>query len=282
MISRRVQIDSALPPIVPGAVSFETGATRAQAADPEKFVYEHHGDQFGWADPGALTVFYEDLIHGREMPPVFATAALRDIDTIVAIALFKRPDLVFVPATLHLVMAADLVHRRGAVGLAHIDGNLGRFFNFLRFQFFGSFNKKELNGRLDHCYDHIVEYITENRLPHLGSPPEPPKVIDTGNPGFVVSETKGSLLDGWVQLFRMGYVKGIVVSPEIKGRRAVLVGRKGPYVAFGLEMAARLFNDMERAMGELAEWRTDGMWLYGPSEGTSILVSHMLEVLVRV
>jgi hypothetical protein len=267
------EIGSDSPAIVPDAVCFETGATRAQAADPELWVYEHHGEGFGWADPGALTCFFDDLIHGRPMPPKFVTKAV-DIDVLAALTLHRNPSITVCPNALKLVTAVDLVHRRGAVGMAHVEPELHTFIRFLR-----EYGRLRL---FDKATDYIRDYITNDTLPQMGREPDPPTILDTGSRGFVVAETQGSLGEAWVHLFRSGFTRGIVLGPDRAGRRHVLGGRKGPFVDLKLDVAARLFNEVERSMGELPEWKTDALWLYSPLDGTPMLVSHMLQILVRV
>lgn len=277
-----VRINADLPAVVPDAISYETGATRVQAADPLLYVYDHHGEHYGWADPGALSCLFEDMMQGRPMPPTFATKGIRDIDTLVAIALFKRPQLVLVPAAYNLVVATDLAHRRGIIGLAHIDPDLSRFFGFLREQFSKRPPKKELDALLDTTAEYIEDYVCNGRLPQLGGEPKPPVIVNTGTEGFVVAETRGSLSDGWEHLFRNGFRRGILVGKPVSDRRPALIARKGPYVRFRLDLAAKLLNEMEAAMGEPPDWKTDGLWLFGPPDGTLILVSHLIEVLIRV
>ncbi len=276
-----VIIDPRLPIIVPDAVSFETGASRAQASDPSLYVYEHHGDEFGWSDPGALVCFVEDWLLGRPMPPLFASRTVQ-IDTLVAIALFeRRPELLSVPGVYAFAMQADFVHRRGAAALAHIDDTLGLFFMALEGNFAGALSKSELESRVILSTAWIVEYLTDGQLPYFGERP-PVRVVQRGTDGFVVAETTGDLRLGWVDLFRQGFTRGILVGPEENARRRVLVAKKGPYVPLRLDIAAQHLNAMETAQGELAGWGNHGLWLSGPEDGTLILVSHLIEVLIRV
>ncbi len=281
-VQKTVEINADHPAVVPDAVSFETGGSRKQAADPELWLYEHHGEDFGWADPGALTSFFEDLIHGRSMPEKFASKAIRDIDTLVAIALHQNPALAVCPNSLKLVTAADLVHRRGAVGMAHVDPEMMQFFRFIRGLFPKGLAKRDFDTRIAQVVGHIHEFLGNDQLPQMGREPDPPTILDRGTHHFVVAETHGSLGEAWVHLFRNGFLRGVVFSEERVGRRQVLGGKKGPHVPLQLETAVQLLNEVERAMGELPEWRCDALWLYGPPDGTSMLVSHLLEVLIRV
>lgn len=275
-----ISVDS--PVVVEDAVCFETGGSRAQAADPALWVYEHHGQGFGWSDPGALTIFYDDLIHGRPMPSKFASKMLRDIDVLLAIVLHKKPDLVTCPNALKLVTGVDLVHRRGAVGMAHVDAELSQFFRFLRKLFPKDQTKRNFEAALVQAMNFIEDYILNDRLPQMGAPSEAPVVLDRGTGGFVVAETAGSLGEAWVHLFRNGFVRGVIFGKDQAGRRQVLGARKGPFVAFKIDLAVQLLNEMERAVGELPEWRNDALWLYGPPDGTTMVVSHILTILVRV
>ena len=276
-----VEINPALSTVVPNAVSFETGATRVQAADPSLCVYEHHGQDFGWIDPVALSCLFDDIIHGRTLPPTFVSHAIGDVDTLVALALHRKPNLVICPNAFKLVTSADLVHRRGAIGMAHADPDLVRFFQLLRGLFPKQLPRRQFETALETAVALLHDFIEGDQLPSLGSP-EAPVVLDVGQRGFVVAETAGILGEAWVHLFRTGYLRGVVVSKETKGRRNVLAARRSPFVAFQLEVAARLLNEMERVQGEDPAWASDGVWLTSPPGGTIILVSHLLEVLVRV
>lgn len=282
-VDLKVRIEPDLPAIVPDSVSFETGATRDQAADPDLYVYEHHGKGFGVADPGALTAFFEDLILGRALPLSFATTGIHDVDVLVAIALFLQRDLAIHPAMPGFIAAVDLVHRRGLPALAHIDADLARFLCILRAYFpEKGLTKREFGDRLATSVGWVRDYVMDGRLPHAGAPLTPIRVIQAGTNGFILGETSGSLIDGWVEAYRQGYLRGLLVSPDVDGRRFMLGSRKSAYIAFDLPMAARLLNQMEGAMGELPEWKSDGLWLESPTDGTLILTSHIIEVLVRV
>lgn len=280
-----VRIEKDLPDIVPDAISFETGAARRDLDAPDPVIYEHHGREFTPFDRGALPSFYEDLVLGRAMPPVFATPRIQDIDTLLAIALFLHRDLATHPATASFVYTVDFVHRHGLPALAHIEEDLARFLSALRTYFPDKgLSQRETGDRLTQAIGWIREYIHEGKLPVLGAPPRTEvRVLDQGNSGFVVAETTGSLWDGWVELYRTGFLRGVLID-FATDRRRVLVARKSPFLAFDLRAASRIFNQMETAMGELPDWTAheNGLWLEGPSDGTLILVKDILDVLVRV
>lgn len=278
----RILVEPKTPVVAPHTLTFEAGATREQAADPDLFVYEHHGEGFGQADPGALTSFFEDLILGRSLPLVFATPAIRDLDTLFAIALFLHRDLAIAPAMPGLVAQVDLVHRRGLPMLGHVGGELARFLRLLRAYFPEGLTKTDLGQRLTTAVGWIRAYVLEGALPSLGKPFAGATVLQRGTDGFVVAETTGDLLEAWVTLFSQGHLRGVLVSSERGGRREVLGARKSLFRAFDLPLAARLLNEMEVTMGEPGGWRTTGDWLWGPPGGTRLLVEHLVEVLIRV
>jgi len=283
-VELKVRIEKGLPAVVPDAVSFETGAPRAQLETA--LAYEHHGSQFTPFDRGALPSFYEDLLLGRAMPLVFATPRVQDIDTLMAIALFLHRDLATHPATASFVYTVDFVHRLGLPALAHIEEDLAHFLAALRTYFPDTgISQRELSTRVTTAVGWIRDYIHEGKLPLLGSAPRTEvRILDRGTQGFVSAETQGPLWDGWVELFRAGFLRGILVDHSQGDRKDCLIARKSPFLGFDLPLACRLLNQMELAMGELAEWATtpDGLWLKSPPEGTLLLLRDILEVLIRV
>jgi hypothetical protein len=167
--------------------------------------------------------------------------------------------------------------------MAHVDPELTQFIRFLRTFFPKSLGPQELSMKLGQAVEFISEYVVNDRLPQMGASPEPPVVLDRSTDGFVVAEARHpSLGEAWVHLFRGGFVRGVTFSMEERGRRHVLGARKGPFVQFNLSLAASQLNEIERAMGEAPEWKADALWLYSPPEGTIMLATHMLQVLVRV
>lgn len=279
-----VRIESALCGVVSGAVSFETGVTREQLRDPEVIAYEHHGDGFTADDKGALPCFFEDLLLGRPMPATFATGCVQDVDTLLAMALFLHRDLAINPATPSFVYLVDFVHRRGLPALAHLDEPLARFLSAMRSRFpEKGLSQRELSERVMSAVEWIREYVHHGAIPVLGPAANADvRILDQGTRGFAVAETSGSLWDGWVELYRLGFLRGVLVATQGE-RRRVLVAKKSHHVRFDLETAARLLNQMEIAMGEVPEWRvsSDGLWLEVPG-GTLILLKDTLEILTRV
>ena len=281
-----VRIEKNLPALVPDAVSFETGIKRADLAVPGIFAYEHHGEDFTPDDKGALTQLFEDLILGRTLPLTLAVRSVQDIDTLVAIALFLHRELATHPAMPEFIYTVDFVHRLGLPALAHIAEDKARFFSALRDYFpEKGLSQRELSARVTTAVGWVREHILQGTLPVLGAVPRSEvRVLNQGTNGFVVAVTKESLWDGWVELYRLGFLRGVLVEYAPGDRQRVLIAKKSHFVQFDLGTAARAINQVETAMGESSEWTvsTDGLWLQGPAAGTLLLLRQILEILTRV
>lgn len=277
-----VRVESALTGQIENAISFETGLTRAQLL--ETLAYEHHGEDFSPDDKGSLPCFFEDLLLGRPMPTTFATRSVQDIDTLTAIALFLHRDLVTHPNTPGFVAVADFVHRRGLPALAHIEEPLGRFLSSLRSYFPDrGLSQRELSERIISAVTWVREYVQEGVIPVLGPAPNANvRILDQGTGGFAVAETSGSLWDGWVELYRLGFLRGVLISSHDE-RKRMLIARKSPHVQLDLRIAAHLLNQVEVVMGESPEWTVskDELWLEQPA-GTLILLKDVLAIVMRV
>lgn len=277
-----LRIEPQALPIIQDAITFETGASRAQTLDPAFHAYEHHGPDFGSRDPGALTCFFEDLILGRPLPLVLVTRAIQDLDTLWAIALFLHRDVALSARMPGIVAQVDMVHRRGLSLMGHLDKDFALFLRLQRAYFPTGLSQDETGNRLRIALGWIREYVADGTLPALGKPLAGAQVVERGTDGFVAAESPGDLLEAWVSLFREGHLRGLVAGPIREGRRKVLAARKSSFCRFNLTLGARLFNDIETAMGEPASWHVEGDWLWGPAKGTMILMPHLLEVLVRI
>lgn len=278
----RVLIEPSLPAVVVDAVSFETGASRADTFSQDHLVYEHHGKEFSPEAQGALTRFFEDIALGRKIPPTFATHSIHDVDTTLAITLFLNRDLVLIPGMVSLVAQVDLIHRRGVAMLGHLDDYMVRFIRLLRAYLPETLKSTEVQERITTASQWVRDYVTEGAFPSVGRSLPDVNVLDRGTGGFVVAETTGDLLEGWVVLFSQGFIRGVLVGPGKDGRRRVVAARKSVYVPLDVGMAAKLLNDVEAAMGEPTEWKCEGDWLFGPTNGTVLTLPHMLKVFLRV
>lgn len=269
------------PPLVDGYVTYETGATPEQATNPHLFTYEHHTEGFGLAGPGALTCLYEDLSLGRVMPPSLVVNRINDLDTLVAATLFLHRGLLTLPLTVGFVAQVDLVHRRGYTFIGHLDPDLGRFVRLLRAYFPTELTPSEVNARLPTAVGWIVEYLKEGKYPSLGAPFPLTTVYETGPYGFVVAETKGSLPEGWFDLYRKGYSQGVLFGPRVNGTLLpVLISRKSAFVPLNIEHAAFLLNEGEQALGGAPRWAIHGDWLWSPPEGSLQLATRIVETLL--
>lgn len=275
-------IEPKATPLIEGALTFETGATLSQTMSPTVWAYEHHGEGFGQANPGALTCFYEDLVLGRPTPPAFVTRRINDVDTLVAAALFPYRDLLTLPGTAGLVAQTDLVHRRGLAMMGHIDPDLGLFFRLLRGYFPDGLGRAVQNERLCTAVGWVRDYLTESKLPSLGARFPQPLVLDQGPGGFVVAETLGSMPETWFELYRRGFQRGVLFGPRNGTALPTLVARKSPYVPLDLSHAQQRLNEAEYVAGGRAAWSVEGDWLWSPPEGSLLLATHIVGLVVGI
>lgn len=278
-----VRIDKTLPVWSSDVVNFETGASKAQTLDPALYVYDHHGQEFTTRDRGALPAFYEDVILGRPLPTTFATPAIKDVDTLVAITLFLHRGIATHPGMPQLVYTVDFVHRLGLPALAHLDESLARFLSSLReYSTKEGLSERVTGERISNSVQWLIQYLQEGEFATLGATPDSAvRILDQGTGGFVVAE--GRSLDGWVELYRMGFLRGILIQVDGE-RKRILAARKSALVPMDLVLAGRLLNQLEVATGaEHGGWSvsTDGLWLEH-AEGTLLLLDQILAVLARV
>lgn len=278
----QIVIDPGLPAFVQDAVCFETGATKEQALDRGLLTYNHHGPEFGPDDPGALTLFFEDLVSGKALPLTLGMHAVAGIDSFLAAALFTQRDLALHPSIPGLVTAVDLVHRKGWPFYSHMEADLARFFRALENFFPSNISKKDRGERLGSALTWFREYVLEGKLPNLGLPTSLPRILDVGTTGFVLAESPQPTIDVWIELFRQGYLRGLLIGPEDGDFRQVLAAKKSPHVPLDFNMAALHLNELEGLSGGTPGWEVDGQLLKSPPDGTVILVSHLVEVFLRV
>lgn len=276
-INFSVSLDAKAPPVLTDTVTFETGATVQQVRDSKTFAYNHHGDGFGDASPGALTTFYEDLILGRPLPTKMVSKRVEGMDTVVAFTLFMHRELAVQPRTPGFVATIDLLHRRGLTVVGHADPEVEHLVYLLNDLPSGS-----VEDWLPTAMGWVRTYLLTGQVP--GTPRQATvRVVDRGTNGFVVATSpERNLVRAWVELYRQGFLQGVVFGPEDHGRRHVLIGRKSPYLPLNLHKAATIFNEMEAAMGSSLTWILDGVWLASPPQGTHLLPEHLVEVLTRV
>lgn len=262
-LTYEVVVEPGTPHPAPGAVSFRTGPTV-----PDEPTYDD------------LEPFWWDLVAGRPLPLKLVIRQVDDERTLLAVALFLHRDLAVHPRMPNVLTASAFWRVRPDWGLSHVDRDLGRFLAFLRAAVPPSgLDRRTLGERMASAVRWIREYVTEDRLPPL--PPMPmPMILDVGTNGFVVAATTlGSLKDGWLDLFRLGHLRGVLVQELPDGRRSVMVARKSEWTALNLHAAAEVFNAMEAAMGSPFTWTVTGDRLVG--QVTEIRVEDLVRVLVR-
>ena len=156
-----------------------------------------------------------------------------------------------------------------------------RFLRLLRGFFPEGLSQREEGERLQTALGWIREYVLEQRLPALGTALPDVQTLTTGTDGFVLATTQGTLVEGWVELYRQGHLRGALFGARVEDRPTVLVARKSFYVSFDLGRAAHLLNELEAIAGGSSAWEASGDWMWGPPTGTYVLASDILAVLLR-
>lgn len=274
-----ILLDPNLPPLVEGAVSFETGARPEDVATPSRHAYEHEGEGFSSQSPGALTKFYEDLTYGMAFPLVFASKAPRDVDTVVAALLFLDRSLVMHPSVPGFVAGVDLVHRYGPTMAGQVEEDLYRLLLLVRgHACVPGLSRRELGSRLQDAMGWVRDYLVGS-CPHLGPPLPTSRVVDVGTGGFVIGESIDPSPEAWIGLYRLGFLKGVVFGTVSSGQRRVVASRKSDHIPFDLRKAQALLNEVERIEGNPPSWRMGGFFL--TSSGTNIAPKEIVDVFLR-
>jgi hypothetical protein len=275
----QVIVDPGQPALVDNTICFETGALVSQVGP---MVYEHHGKDFNPRSTGALTQFFEDLICGTPLPLNFTTHEVRGPDTILAITLFLNRDLALNPATLGLVYGVDLVHRFGPSMLAHLDPTIAGFLRSFNKFFPDTLSKIDRGERIGTAVQWIREYLIDGRIPNIGSSLPEVRVLDVGTNGFVLAETSKPSVEAWEVLYRLGHLRGVLIGEPIEDSIPILGSRKSERAWPNLSHCIPFLNDLDVISGGVSGWRLDGDFVHSPAVGTKILVSHLLEVFLRI
>lgn len=246
------------------------------------------GDDIGvvYPDPNIARRIFGDLILGRPLPLVVAIREVRTISQLVAITIFLHRELAIHESTPGLIAAAELVDDLGpVVGAAHVNADLGRLFGLIpKYLESEKPGTAEFKERLTTAVGWVRDLVVEGRFPALPAPcGELPRVLDHGTNGFVLAEMGANSTppETWTELFRQGFLRGVVFSSLGRGRWAILALKKSLYVPMNFHRAAAILNEAESAMGEPPLWRATDFSLEGPPEGTLLLLSAILGVLQR-
>lgn len=268
-LSFHVVLDPKLGNRIEGAVAFGDFETHPQAA-----VYPSDG----------LLAFHRDLILGRALPLVFVTRGLHNLGVAAAITLFLHRDLALHPNLPGFLYGVDLADRYGVSGHSHLDRDLSRFFRLVKGVLAASKGKTAQKEALDTVVGWVHEYVIDGGLPGLPPEAQPPRILDRGTDGFVLATSESDFEWAWEELFRMGHLRGLLTAPmsERPNHWVYLGARKSPFLAMDLHKAAEILNQGEEQLGDEARWRSDGMWLFGPKEGTLLPPASVVSILTRV
>lgn len=227
--------------------------------------------------------FYQELISGRPLPMTFWTPAVHDEWTLVALALFLHRDLAIQPSVPSLLALRPFLTAFPVWGGAHVDRDLGRFLGFLRAFVPQGLTQQDMGDRVGSAVGWIRSYLLDGTLPQMPDSFKGVRVLDRGSNGFVLAESLGQDLEGdWVELFRLGHLRGLLLGQPSERSRPMLIARKTPWATLNLEQAESALNELEIAMGGDPEWAIDGDRIKSPSAGSILAVSHVLAVLTRV
>jgi len=269
-IKLEILIDPKLPPVVPGAVSFETGS--------ETLALHVYGP----GRVGPLLAFYEDLISGAPMPLVFATKRVSGPHTVLAATLFFDRYLAIHPATPGVVYSVDAASRLGDTIFGHLEPSLSRFLRGVALYFQPSMSRQEAGQRLATAMGWMRSYLVDGTLPSLGPVIPSIRVLDTGTNGFVLASSPRPGPEAWESLYRDGYLRGILIGDEeSQGLRYVLAARKSFQVGFDLERLTPILNELEQLSGGMPSWSILGNYLASPPDGSTISLQYLVEVFLR-
>jgi hypothetical protein len=165
--------------------------------------------------------------------------------------------------------------------LSHLDPTISGFLRSFNRFFPEKLSKLERGERIATAVQWIREYLVDGRIPSLGGQLPDVRVIDIGTNGFVLAETLNPSVEAWEVLYRRGFLRGLLIGPEVDGSRPVLASRKNVRAWSTLPQCIPFLNDLDSISGGDPEWRQEGDNLRSPSVGTKILVSHLLEVFLR-
>lgn len=248
------------------------------------FEARHAGAVVYKSHTGASMVssLWGDLILGRPLPTKLILRKVESVEQLLCLALFMDRELALHPKVPTLVSAVELVKSLGPVGLAHIEPDLARLLIFLdSYVFGGNPNRKELSRRLQQSLGWVRDYALENRLPSLPRQSDPPKVLDRGTNGFVVAEArKGKFFEALIDVYRMGFLRGLLFSPEGEGPYCAMAFKKSAFLQFDLQTAVSKLNQAESQVGRPASWVLEERLLY--NESTLMPRDLVLQVLLRV
>ena len=138
---------------------------------------------------GDIRRFFHDMVAGKPLPLTLALREVRDVDALLAVAVFLHRDLAIHPGLPGLLAVFAMACEEPFWGLAHVDRDIGRFVGHLR-GYLGQSGagKQEQAERVATAVGWIRELLLEGRLPQMAPAPVAPTVITVGTNGFVFAE----------------------------------------------------------------------------------------------
>jgi hypothetical protein len=234
----------------------------------EGFLFEDWG----------LLGLYDALVAGATVPLVMG-GRRASLPLVLGAAIFFQRDLLLHPKCLPLLLQGEYFEMVGSQRSIHMQEDLHAFFEACK-NFLGEGSPKELAHKVTVATQWVREYVLEGRLPNLGLIDSiTPEILDEGTNGFVLAKGSSETV---VRLFRMGYLRGLVVDLNASDSLIVTVFRKSDRVGFDLVQARVLLDEMERMSGSDLRWGLEGDRLLSPAPGTDLLLSDIVEVLLHV
>lgn len=245
--------------------------------------FETKTDGSIYPDDGILA-FHRDLILGRALPLVFVTRKLGNLGVLAAVTLFLHRDLALHPNLPGFIYGVDMADRYGVSGHSHLDRDMSKFLRLIKGVVAASKGKQAQKAALDTVVGWMREYVIEGLLPGLPPESQPPRILDRGTDGFVLATSDSNFEWAWEELFRMGHLRGLLAAPMLdrQDHWTYLGARKSPFLAMDLVKARDILNQGEEKLGDKARWHSDGMWLFGPKEGTMLPPASVVSILTRV
>lgn len=211
---------------------------------------------FSYGGVNALSEFYEDLLKGAPFPFSFHAYSLWGADALVAVAIYLHRELALLPQTTALVGYICFHRRMGEFSLAHVPPEVAAFIRLLESVSWERLTDKEQGERISTSVSWIREYLLGDKLPHLVRPTAP-SIITVGSNGFVVAESLNPSREVWTELYRAGYLRGVLMGPETDEGSTYLLSKKSEYLEFDLYKGEKLLNELEAIHEGPAVWKIE-------------------------
>lgn len=244
------------------------------------FEAKHPGSAV-YKNPPLLSSLWLDMILGRPLPTKMVLREVKGFEQLFCLALFMDRELALHPKVPAMVSSIELSSHLQMVGLAHIEPDLARLLIFLdSYLFSDSGSRKEYSRKLQQSLLWIREYTLSGKLPSMPRPQDPPRILDYGTNGFVLAEIKGEFLEPLLEIYRQGYLRGVLFGPENDDGHPVLCFKKSTHLRYDLEKALVTLNQAEVQVGRPPNWQLKNLLLY--NEATRLPRDLITEIMLRV